>query len=184
MGANDSLEAELAALMRAALAGDNAAYAEFLHAVTVLVRKVVCRKLPECGVIAPEDVVQETLLALHAKRHTWRTSEPILPWLLTIARYKVADVYRRRGTRVFVDIEDVAGILAAPEVAVPLDKERQIEGAISGLSDGQQKVVRSVAIDGRSIKETAHNLGMKETAVRVAFHRGLTTIAARFGRMT
>ena len=34
------------------------------------------------------------------KRHTWRSSEPILPWVATIARYKTIDAYRRRGMRV------------------------------------------------------------------------------------
>jgi RNA polymerase sigma-70 factor (ECF subfamily) len=42
--------------------------------------------------------------------------------------------------------------------------------------------VRAIAIEGRSIRETATALDMKETAVRVAFHRGLSAIAARFGR--
>lgn len=184
MDVHDSTEAKLAGLMRAALAGDNVAYTAFLRAATALVRNVVRRKLPDGGVVAPEDIVQETLLALHAKRHTWRTSEPILPWLLTIARYKVVDVYRRRGTRVFVDIEDVADVLVAPDAATPGDNERYIDGAIAGLSDGQGKVMRAMAVDGRSIKETAEDLGMKETAVRVAFHRGLAAIAARFGRQT
>ena len=62
--------------------------------------------------------------------------------------------------------------------------ERQVEAALTILSDGQRRVVKSIAIDGRSITETAAALDMKETAVRVAFHRGLAAIAARFGRTT
>ena len=174
----------MAGLMRAAIGGDAAGYAEFLGVAAVLVRRLARRKLAENGVVSPEDVVQETLLAIHTKRHTWRQAEPILPWLLTIARYKVVDVYRRKGSRVFVDVDDVAELLAAPDAPMADASDRHLERALAGLSDGQQRVVRSIGVDGRSISETAKEFGMKETAVRVAFHRGLATIAAKFGRQT
>jgi len=177
-------EAKLAGLMRASIGGDAAAYSEFLRIAAVLVRGLARRKLAENGVVSPEDIVQETLLAIHVKRHTWRHEEPILPWLLTIARYKVVDVYRRKGSRVFVDVDDVAELLAAPDVPAADANDRSLERALAGLSDGQRRVVRSIGVDGRSISETADEFGMKETAVRVAFHRGLAAIAARFGRQT
>ena len=174
----------MAGLMRAAIGGDAAAYAEFLRVTAGLVRGLARRKLAENGVVSPEDIVQETLLAIHTKRHTWRQAEPILPWLLTIARYKVVDAYRRRGSRVFVDVDEFAELLAAPDVSAPDANDRHLERALAALSDGQQRVVRSIGVDGRSISETARELGMKETAVRVAFHRGLAAIAAKFGRQT
>ncbi|TIS69785.1 MAG: hypothetical protein E5W94_34935, partial [Mesorhizobium sp.] len=36
-------------------------------------------------------------------------------------------------------------------------------------------------VEGRSIGETAAKFGISETAVRVSLHRGLATIAKRFG---
>jgi RNA polymerase sigma-70 factor (ECF subfamily) len=42
--------------------------------------------------------------------------------------------------------------------------------------------VSAVALAGRSIAEAAKTLGMSETAVRVALHRGLSAIARRFGQ--
>src|SRR5690606_41131913 len=75
--------------MRAALGGDEAAYSDFLHRVAAIVRGSARRKLARTGTgIDAEDIVQETLLAIHLKRHTWRPSEPILPWIFAIARYK------------------------------------------------------------------------------------------------
>ena len=182
MHLHDPDEAKLAGLMKAAIGGDAAAYAEFLRSAALLVRGLARRKLAENGVVSPEDIVQETLLAIHTKRHTWRQTEPILPWLMTIARYKVVDVYRRKGSRVFIDVDDVAELLAAPDAPGADADDRHLERALAGLSDGQQRVVRSIGVDGRSISETANKFGMKETAVRVAFHRGLAAIAARFGR--
>ena len=175
-------EAKVAGLMTAAIRGDEAAYAEFLRLAAELVRGLARRKLATDRVVGPEDIVQEVLLAIHTKRHTWRPHEPILPWVFTIARYKIIDVYRRNGQRVFLDVDDFEEHLAAPEPDDPSVGGREVEAALEVLSEGQRRVVQSIAVDGRSISETAAAFAMKETAVRVAFHRGLAALAARFGR--
>ncbi|RVA43452.1 sigma factor, partial [Mesorhizobium sp. M7A.F.Ca.CA.004.11.1.1] len=100
-------EAELSRLMRAAIAGDERAYADFLHRIAALVRGFARRKIVQGGV-DPEDVVQETLLAIHVKRHTWRQDAPVLPWIYAIARFKVIDAFRRRGRRIEIDVDDIA----------------------------------------------------------------------------
>ena len=79
-------EEGLAPLLRSAIAGDERAYAEFLERVAALVRGFARRRIVQGGV-DPEDVVQETLLAIHLKRHTWRTDAPELPWIYAIARF-------------------------------------------------------------------------------------------------
>ena len=177
-------EENLARLMSAAIGGNEAAYTEFLRRAAALVRGFARRRLAESAVVSPEDIVQETLLAIHAKRHTWRQHEPILPWVFSITRHKVIDVYRRKGTRVFLDVDAFADQLPAEDAAEPALGERQMEAALDTLTEGQRKVVRSIAVDGRSITETAAAFNMKEPAVRVAFHRGLAAIAAKFGRLT
>lgn len=175
-------ETALATLLRQALAGDEAAYGQFLQRVSRMVRALARRKLGDGAGIEPEDIVQETLLAIHAKRHTWRSDGPVMPWFYAIARYKIVDAYRRRGRAVELDISDFADRLEAeqPETV----SEREIARAVGGLSDGQRRVVQAISVEGRSIAETARALGMKETAVRVALHRGLAAIAQRFGRTT
>ncbi|TIT54622.1 MAG: RNA polymerase subunit sigma, partial [Mesorhizobium sp.] len=97
-------EAELSRLMRAAIAGDEKAYADFLHRIAALIRGFVRRKIVQGGV-DPEDVVQETLLAIHVKRHTWRQDAPVLPWVYAIARFKLIDAFRRRGRRIEIDVD-------------------------------------------------------------------------------
>lgn len=178
------LEEKMAALMRAALTGDEAAYAAFLRLGADTARRVVRYRLASYSAVSPEDVVQETLLAVHLKRHTWRSSDPILPWFMSITRYKIVDACRRQRIRISVPIDDLADALPAPEAEHEGADSRQIERAVDSLSDGQKRVVRAIAIEGRSIRETAAALEMKETAVRVAFHRGLGAIAAKFGRST
>jgi RNA polymerase sigma-70 factor (ECF subfamily) len=172
-------EAELSGLLRAAIAGDERAYADFLHRIAALVRGFVRRKIVQGGV-DPEDVVQETLLAIHVKRHTWRQDAPVLPWIYAIARFKLIDAFRRRGRRIEVEIDDIAETFAEPETETV--SERDINRALDGLPPAQRSVVSSISVDGHSIGETATKLGITETAVRVSLHRGLAAIAKRFGR--
>ena len=172
-------EAELSRLLRAAIAGDERAYADFLHRVAALVRGFARRKIVQGGV-DPEDVVQETLLAIHVKRHTWREDLAVLPWVFAIARFKLIDAFRRRGRRIEVEIDDLAETLAEPETETV--SERDINRALDGLPPAQRQVVSSVSVEGRSIGETAAKFGITETAVRVSLHRGLAAIAKRFGR--
>ena len=176
---NDAEEGELARLLRAAIGADEKAYAEFLQRAACLVRSFARRRIVRGG-IDPEDIVQETLLAVHAKRHTWRANEPVLPWLYAIARYKLIDAFRRQGRRVEIEIGEIADTLASPEVETVRDGE--VKRALAALTPGQRSVVAAVTVDGHSVSETAETLGISEGAVRVALHRGLTTIARRFGR--
>ena len=171
-------EVELARLMRAAIAGDEKAYGDFLQRAACLVRNFARRKIVRGGT-DPEDIVQEVLLAIHLKRHTWRQNAPVTPWLYAIANYKIIDAFRRRGRRVEIEIGEIAETFAAPEPETISDRE--IGRALQTLAPGQRSVVAAVSVDGRSISETAASLGMSETAVRVALHRGLTAIARRIG---
>ena len=172
-------EVELARLMRAAIAGDEKAYGDFLQRAACLVRNFARRKIVHGG-IDPEDIVQEVLLAIHLKRHTWRQNAPVTPWLYAIANYKIIDAFRRRGRRVEIEIGEIAETFAAPEPETISDRE--IGRALQTLAPGQRSVVAAVSVAGRSISETAASLGMSETAVRVALHRGLTAIPRQIGR--
>lgn len=175
-------DARLAALLRRSNTGDDASYSAFLSEVARIMRASVTRRLGSRSPVEVEDIVQEVLLAIHLKRHTWQDDRPVGPWIHAIARYKIADSFRRRGARVEVDIADFEDVLAAEENEGVSDRE--IGRVLESLSTGQRQVVASISVEGRSVAETAALLGMKENAVRVALHRGLTAIAARFGRQT
>jgi RNA polymerase sigma-70 factor (ECF subfamily) len=171
-------EDELARLLRRAIAGDERAYRDFLHRAAGLVRGFARRKVQ--GGIDPEDIVQETLLAVHMKRHTWRDDAPVMPWLYAIARHKLVDAFRRRGRQLDIGVETLAETCAEP--ARETISDREVGRVLDTLSPGQRSIVAAISVDGCSIGETAERFGMSETAVRVALHRGLAAIARRFGR--
>ncbi len=123
-----------------------------------------------------EDIVQETLLAIHLKRGSWDVDRPILPWLRAVARHKLIDNLRRRGRRVMVPIEDIMETLVAPEPEDTLSADA-LDRHLRTLPPGQSQVVRTISLEGLSISETAQKFAMSDGAVRVALHRGLTALA-------
>ena len=170
-------------LLRAANRGDQRAYGEFLREVTPLVRGIARARGGGLGADVIEDIVQETLLAIHQKRHTWREDMAVRPWLYAIVRYKVVDAFRARGRRVAgADRGLRRGAAGAsrsptrPSAATPLR-------VIGALDPRSARIVRAIGLDGASIAETSAALDMTETAVRVALHRGLKRLARLRERM-
>jgi len=119
------------------------------------------------------------LLAIHLKRQTWDDTLPFGPWLRAIARNKLIDAMRRRGRRDHVPIEDFAETLAG-DAAEPTPVPGQLDHHLQRLPERQRSVVTAISLDGASIREAAVRLKMSEGAVRVALHRGLAALAAKF----
>jgi RNA polymerase sigma factor (sigma-70 family) len=169
-------QADWAALLRAANGGDARAYAQFLQVVAPVIRTVVRGRGAGLGAEECEDILQDVLLALHLKRHTWREEEPVAPWVYAIARHKVVDAFRKRGRRIYVPIEDFAEVLpAAPEVD-PTERS-DMERMIAHLEPRAADVVRAIGLEGESIADTGRRMEMTEGAVRVVLHRALKRLA-------
>ena len=176
-------EDEWTDLMRSANAGDNAAYHRLLKGVTPVLRAGARRGLARAGqpVDQSEDIVQDILLAVHLKRHTWDYNAPFAPWLFAIARNKLIDALRRRGRRVFVNIDDFAETLSG-EPSAETASASEVAAQIQSLPMRQREVLQSIAVEAESIKDTAVKFKMSEGAVRVALHRGLASLTAKLRR--
>ena len=169
---------EWTGLMLSAIGGDSIAYHRLLRAVTPVLRAAARRGLARAGQPddLSEDIVQDILLAVHLKRHTWDANAPFAPWLFAIARHKLIDTLRRRGRRVFVNIDDFLEIIPSEPVqeSVPAG---EFKVQLDKLPARQRDVVQLIAVESTSIKDTAAKLAMSEGAVRVAMHRGLVRLA-------
>ena len=119
--------------------------------------------------------MQETLLAVHLKRHTWNAREPLEPWVRAIAHHKLVDMLRRRGFHHYLPIdgyfEQFEAQPDASDIAVANDM-------LSILTPAARQIVESVSMEGCSAREVGERLGMSEGAVRVALHRALRRLAA------
>lgn len=180
MVGGNSQENQWASLLNAANAGDAEAYRRLLLQVTPVLRALARRGLARARLsdTDAEDVVQETLLAIHLKKQTFDSTAHAGPWIRAIARHKMIDLLRRRGRRLDIPIDDFSELIASGED----EPDMLIAGVgrhLDGLSAGQRKVLRAIAVDGASIGEAAARFSMTTGAVRVALHRGLAALAAK-----
>jgi RNA polymerase sigma-70 factor (ECF subfamily) len=129
-----------------------------------------------------EDVVQDVLLAIHVKRHTWREDAPLRPWLYAIARHKVVDAFRRRGRQIDISAEAFLDDIAGDPDPDPM-QNHDMDKILGALDPRSADIVRGFGIHGETAADTAKRLNMSEGAVRVALHRALKTIAALRQRM-
>jgi RNA polymerase sigma-70 factor (ECF subfamily) len=174
----------LASLLRQANAGNVACYRMFLEKLTPFVRGMARRGIGRIGTPLAdlEDAVQETLLAIHLKRHTWREDQPIGPWIGAITRYKLIDLARKYGRRKEIELDEHFE-LAAAEPDDHVLPDREMDRLLSSIGETQRTIVQSISIKGISIREVAGMMNMTEGAVRVALHRGLKALADAYRRL-
>lgn len=167
--------------MRAAIQGNEGSYRKLLADLARTLRAVVRRQLSGFGAAANdvEDVVQEVLLAIHLKRHTWDQTKPIGPWIMAIARNKMIDDLRRKGRRTEVSIDGVIDQLEAggQEDAI---HAYDVDRVLTGLKGRNREIVQAITIDGHTAQDVAKRLGITEVAVRVSLHRSLKALAETY----
>src|SRR6266568_4591223 len=123
-------EPELRALMISALGGDVAAHRAVLEKLSSQLRGYFKGQLNRVGrgPVEAEDLVQEALIAIHTRRHTYDPTQLFTPWVYAIARYKFVDYLRRsRASMKDLTIEDTKEITSRDdhtEVESTLDLER------------------------------------------------------------
>ena len=110
-------ENRLRELLVRGLNGDAAAYHQFLKALSAHLRAFFRKRLfqrPD----EVEDLVQETLLAVHNQRQTYRSNQPLTAWVHAIARYKLIDLLRARASHdALTDpLDDELEVFAASEI--------------------------------------------------------------------
>lgn len=173
-------EEHLRALMLQAQAGDEAAYRALLTELSERLRAYYRRRLTTL-VSDAEDLVQETLLAIHNQRHTYDCSRPLTAWCYAIARYKLVDFLRRRGRREALtdSIDDDFGERLSADEAGATDARKDLRQLLDTLPERQRQSVVYVKIEGRSVAETATLTGMSESAIKVNVHRALKALAAK-----
>ena len=176
---NDALssrEARLGALFKAALTGDAVAYKTFLTEASGHVRGYLKRRLQQTSDV--EDLVQEVLLAIHNKRHTYDTTMPVTSWLFAIARYKLIDHLRAaRASMVELPIE-AAGEIVARDDHVGAESAYDLHKLLSRLPLKMRRAIECVKLEGLSAAEAAGRCGTSVSAVKVNVHRGLHALAA------
>ncbi len=163
------------------LDGEHAAYRAFLQKLSAHLRAFLRRRLfgwPD----EVEDLVQECLLAMHNKRHTYQSDQPLTAWVHAIARYKLIDLLRSKAGREALHdpLDDDLAVFAESSTDAS-DARRDLTGLLETLPDRQRLPIEHVKLKGLSVTEAAALLGMSESAVKVGIHRGLKALGKRVG---
>ncbi len=170
-------EMHLKVLMLAALDGDARAYRTLLAELSMHLRLYYARRLAQPA--DAEDLVQDTLMAIHKRRNTYDVKQPLTAWVYAIARYKLIDNFRRNRVRQTIALED-AGALFAEDQAEAIGAKRDVQQLLSRLPEAKRELIQLTRIEGLSTAETATRLGLSELAVKVGVHRALKTLAQQF----
>lgn len=177
-------ETELRALMLASLDGDAVSHRTLLERLSRRLRAYYKGKLAGIGrgAAEAEDLVQEAVLAIHIKRHTYDPAEPLTPWVHAIARYKLIDFLRRtRASLADVSIDEADQIMAHDD-NVGAESTYDVRRLMERLPKNMRCSIEAVKLDGQSIAEAADRCGISESAVKVNIHRGLKALAALIAR--
>ncbi|MBX9591969.1 MAG: sigma-70 family RNA polymerase sigma factor [Hyphomonadaceae bacterium] len=181
MGRTIGQEQNLAALMRAAQGGDREAYAALLSTLAPLVGQAVRQRF---GFLQPQDIddlVQDILLSLHASRATYDPARPFLPWLMAIARNRMADSARRYVRRAAHEVpsEHPPETFPAEDANVSASGYGDVEAlarAMTQLPRGQRQAIEMMKLREMSLKEAAAATGTSVGALKVSVHRGMQAL--------
>jgi RNA polymerase sigma-70 factor (ECF subfamily) len=177
-GRINAIEERLRELLIRGLDGEAAAYRVFLMELSAHLRAFFRKRLASLPDDV-EDLVQETLLALHNQRQTYKADLPLTAWVYAIARYKLVNLLRRRARRELLTdpLDDEKDFLSSTD-SEAAEARRDLGKLLDRLPDRQRLPIVHTKLEGLSVTETAQLTGMSESAVKVGVHRGLKALAA------
>lgn len=167
--------------MRLAQAGDKKIYEDFLRDIMPMIRNFF-RKFSYSSAVDVEELVQETLMAIHQASHTYNSQRPIKPWIFAIAGYKLKDCLRKvysKRSLIEVDFADVENVVYKEDPRY--DKEEEsLEEMLKVLPKKQREIVYLLKIQGNSLQEVANKYSMSVSAVKVTAHRAYKILIKKY----
>jgi RNA polymerase sigma-70 factor, ECF subfamily len=166
-------------LAQRAQAGDKAAYDVLIRRAIPVLRAFFSRSSATANDC--DDLVQETLIAVHRVLHTYDRNQPFLPWLISIARRRLYDSYRRSASRARVLDSVGATTESSSDPMLRLNAAIDCDRLTSTLEPEKRALVRTIHLEGFSVKEIAEAQGETPLALKVRLHRALATLKRYFG---
>jgi len=172
-----AFERKLKPLWVSAQAGDNTAYEKALGLIAGRLRGYFARRLQALP-SEVEDLVQETLMAVHLKRATYDAEFAVTSWVLAIGKYKLVDFWRRheRTHSLHDDIEltDSAQLTVDDPDA---GTKKDLESLLHQLPDMQRIAIELTKLQGLTTAEAAAQTGLSISAIKVQVHRGIKRLS-------
>ena len=129
-----------------------------------------------------DDLLQETWLRIHKVRHTYRPSEPMLPWFYAIARRVRVDHYRKaiRTTAREHRLEEMPDVAAIPGES---DRTDDLEALLAPLPQSQRELIEMLKVAGMSLEEVARATSSSVGSVKQKVHRAYEKLRGKMSAM-
>ena len=171
--AESSIEIRLKELYQLSKSGDQKAYKDFLLASSEVINRFL-KFIDKGGKLNSQldDLHQEILYKIHSKKHTYREDRPIVPWIHAIIRYAYIDQYRKlQGNPEVESVHDVR--------EVEKEDTDGLNEILDLLTQDQRNLIQAISLDGKTFSEVAKEMNIRESTLRVRFHRLINELKAR-----
>jgi RNA polymerase sigma-70 factor (ECF subfamily) len=128
-----------------------------------------------------DDLLQETWLRIHRVRHTYRPSEPALPWFYAIARHVRVDHYRKSIRTIVGEQKLEAMSKEASSVPGESDHVHRLEVLLAPLPESQREVIEMLKVSGMSLEEVARATSSSVGSVKQKVHRAYKKLRETMG---
>lgn len=133
--------------------------------------------------VDPEDITHDVFVTVSRRLASWRPDAPITTWLFALTRHAVQNRRRREKARA---VWRALWGEASPEPVAPAsddleraEDKRRVRAALDRISGRYREVLVLFELEGRSGREVAQLLGMREPALWVLLHRARAALAAQ-----
>lgn len=177
-------DAESAALLAAAQAGDRAAQTALFEAYKERVARQIFRMTGDASSV--DDLVQEVFISAFAALGRFRGESQLGTWLYTIAANRVRnwwDSQRRRRQREDIAVErDGPGDAETPETDLEAKQQRdRFYAALGGLPNKLREAFVARAIEGMNLIEASAALGVPISTVSYRTRRAEQLLCEALG---
>ncbi|HOG47812.1 MAG TPA: sigma-70 family RNA polymerase sigma factor [Anaerolineae bacterium] len=172
-------------LAQRALAGDQAAFAELVHAYQGPVYNLAYRMLGTAA--EAEEAAQETFVRVYRRLDTYDPQLKFSSWILSIASHYCVDrLRRRRIVPLSLEEEQVEPREPADEAPerrlLAAEREQEIQGLLAQLPEAYRIVLVLRYWHDLSYQEIANTLGTSESAIKAKLHRARESMAQHLAR--
>ena len=161
-------------LIRAAAAGDRAAFGELYVRYARLVHGILLARVPPAEA---DDLVQDVFLSAMRQLRGLRTAAAFRGWLCTIARNRATDYFRQSRPEAPLE-ENMKSTGAAPDDALDA---REVLDRIRQLPEAYREPLILRLVEGLTGPEIALQTGLTADSVRVNLCRGMKMLRALLG---
>jgi RNA polymerase sigma-70 factor (ECF subfamily) len=161
-------------LIRAARAGDRAAYGELYRRYSAMVHGLI---LARAAADNAEDLVQDVFLRAMTQLGRLRDADHFGGWIAAIARNRITDQFRR--TREFQSTEDSPAEISIHETSSAQTEAAAVLATIRSLPEAYRETLMLRLVEGMTGPEIATRTGLTHESVRVNLHRGMKLLRKR-----